>query len=313
MTPGWPLSSGEAVRACTTLKALSITGALLPMAELLDSSVRLDLSGRGLGRVEMGIAAQLLHNNSSLQVLKLSDNPIGQFGMETLADAVAHARPPLTEAHLGNLGIRSGQQVQRFLRALRHYRAPLRVLDLHGNCLLPPLGDEIADPQLWLQSTPETDDFNEWCDTTLAALAEVCNLLETPGNQLTRLVLSHTMESPHPDTSPARRSAGTVLEALRNLAVRRLCAALGSEHCALTELSLLEFGFTPENVELLAPPLRRPSCTIQSLRLSEWAMHPRRLLDEAGALTFGITTGERRTRCSRARCSRASRDCRCAR
>jgi len=56
---------GEAVRACTTLKALSITGALLPMAELLDSSVRLDLSGRGLGRVEMGIAAQLLHNNSS--------------------------------------------------------------------------------------------------------------------------------------------------------------------------------------------------------------------------------------------------------
>jgi hypothetical protein len=142
------------------------------MAELLDSSVRLDLSGRGLGRVEMGIAAQLLHNNSSLQVLKLSDNPIGQFGMETLADAVAHARPPLTEAHLGNLGIRSGQQVQRFLRALRHYRAPLRVLDLHGNCLLPPLGDEIADPQLWLQSTPETDDFNEWCDTTLAALAE---------------------------------------------------------------------------------------------------------------------------------------------
>ena len=291
MTPGWPLSSGEAVRACTTLKALSITGALLPMAELLDSSVRLDLSGRGLGRVEMGIAAQLLHNNSSLQVLKLSDNPIGQFGMETLADAVAHARPPLTEAHLGNLGIRSGQQVQRFLRALRHYRAPLRVLDLHGNCLLPPLGDEIADPQLWLQSTPETDDFNEWCDTTLAALAEVCNLLEMPGNQLTRLVLSHTMESPHPDTSPARRSAGTVLEALRNLAVRRLCAALGSEHCALTELSILEFGFTPENVELLAPPLRRPGCAIQSLRLSEWAMHPRRLLDEAGALTFGKADG----------------------
>ena len=176
----------------------------------------------------------------------------------------------------------------------------MRVLDLHGNCLLPPVGDEIADPQLWLQSTPETDDFNEWCDTTLAALAEVCNLLETPGNKLTRLVLCHAVECPHPDTPPARRSAGTVTEALRNLAVRRLCAALG-------------FGFTPENVELLAPPLRRPSCTIQSLRLSEWAMQPRRLLDEAGALTFGITTGERRTRCSRARCSRASRDCRCAR
>ena len=158
---------GEAVRACTSLKALSITGALLPMAELLDSSVSLDLSAKGLGRVEMGIAAQLLHNNRSLQVLKLSDNPIGQFGMETLADAVAHAQPPLLEAHLGNLGIRSGQQVQRFLLALREYHAPLRVLDLHRNCLLPPMGEDITDPQIWLQSTPETDDFNEWYDTAL--------------------------------------------------------------------------------------------------------------------------------------------------
>ncbi len=73
---------GEAVRACTSLKQLSITGALLPMAELLNSTICLDLAGKGLGRDEMGIAAQLLHNNSSLQVLKLSDNPIGQFGME---------------------------------------------------------------------------------------------------------------------------------------------------------------------------------------------------------------------------------------
>ena len=28
---------------------------------------------------------------------------------------MAHAKPPLVEAHLGNLGIRSGQQIQRFL------------------------------------------------------------------------------------------------------------------------------------------------------------------------------------------------------
>jgi hypothetical protein len=142
---------GEAVRACTSLKALSITGALLPMSELLNSTICLDLAGKGLGRVEMGIAAQLLHKNSLLQVLKLSDNPIGQFGMEALADAVAHAQPPLVEAHLGNLGIRSGGQIQRFLVALRSYRAPLRVLDLHRNCLLPPLGEDIVDPQAWLR------------------------------------------------------------------------------------------------------------------------------------------------------------------
>ena len=44
---------GEAVRACTSLKALSITGALLPMSELLDSSVALDLSGNdAAGRME---------------------------------------------------------------------------------------------------------------------------------------------------------------------------------------------------------------------------------------------------------------------
>ena len=231
----------------------------------------------------MGIAAQLLHNNSSLQVLKLSDNPIGQFGMETLADAVAHARPPLTEAHLGNLGIRSGQQVQRFLHALRNYRAPLRVLDLHGNCLLPPLGDEIADPQLWLQSTPETDDFNEWCDTTLAALTEVCNLFETPSNQLTRLVLLHTMES-----LKARNVASSVLGRSWPYAD---CAPRSGASTARSPRSPSSSLASLENVELLAPPLRRPSCTIQSLRLSEWAMHPRRLLDEAGGLTFGKADG----------------------
>ena len=281
---------GEAVRACTSLKALSITGALLPMAELLHSQICLDLSGKGLGRVEMGIAAQLLHKNSSLQVLKLSDNPIGHFGMEALADAIAHAKPPLVEAHLGNLGIRSGQQIQRFLVALRSYRAPLRVLDLHRNCLLPPLGDDISDPQQWLASTPETDDFNEWCDTTLAALAEVCNWLETPHNSLSKLVLSHTMEMPSEATT-SRHSVGAVLEALRNLAVRRLCAALGSEHCVLVDVALHEFGFSPENVELLAPPLRREECTLTSLRLSDWAMNPRQLLEEGGALTFGKADG----------------------
>ena len=280
---------GEAVRTCTSLKALSITGALLPMAELLNSTICLDLAGKGLGRVEMGIAAQLLHKNSLLQVLKLSDNPIGQFGMEALADAIMHSKPPLVEVHLGNLGIRSGQQIQRFLIALRSYRAPLRVLDLHRNCLLPPLGEDVVDPQAWLASTPETDDFNEWCDTTLAALAEVCNWMETPGNVLSRAVLSHTMEMPTEATS--RRSVGAVLEALRNLAVRRLCAALGSPHCVLTDIALHEFGFSPENVELLAPPLRRPECTLASLRLSDWAMNPHQLLDEHGALTFGKVEG----------------------
>lgn len=104
----------------------------------------------------------------------------------------------------------------------------------------------------------------------------MCNLLESPHNQLTKLVLSHTMEMPT-EAAATRRSAGAVLDALRNLAVRRLCAALGSEHCSLTELALLEFGFTPENVELLAPPLRRPGCSITSLRLSDWAMHPRQV------------------------------------
>ena len=139
---------------------------------------------------------------------------------------VGAARPLRPRARARRDGHRRAAAAQQLvLRALRHYRAPLRVLDLHGNCLLPPVGDEIADPQLWLQSTPETDDFNEWCDTTLAALAEVCNLLETPGNKLTRLVLCHAVECPHPDTPPARRSAGTVMEALRNLAVRRLCRA----------------------------------------------------------------------------------------
>ena len=57
-------------------------------------------------------------------------------------------RSSLVEAHLGNLGIRSGQQIQRFLVALRSYRAPLRVLDLHRNCLLPPMGEDMADPQV---------------------------------------------------------------------------------------------------------------------------------------------------------------------
>ena len=64
------------------------------MSELLNSTTVLDLAGKGLGRVEMGIAAQLLHRNASLQVLKLSDNPIGQFGMEALAFAPSSQCPP---------------------------------------------------------------------------------------------------------------------------------------------------------------------------------------------------------------------------
>ena len=103
----------------------------------------------------MEIAAQLLRGNTSLEVLELTDNPIGPLGVEAIADAFSESRPQLCEAHLGNLGLTSGSQMQRLLRDLRHSRAPLSVLDLHGNCLLPPLSDETCDPHAWLQSTPQ--------------------------------------------------------------------------------------------------------------------------------------------------------------
>ena len=50
-------------------------------------------------------------------------------------------------------------------------------------------------------------------------------------------------------------------------------------------------GFNPENVELLAPPLRHHASTVTSLRLHEWAMNPKQLLEEGGALTFGRADG----------------------
>ena len=126
---------GRAVQACTSLVKLSVTRAELPMAELLHGSTSLDLEGKGLGRTEMGIAAQILRSNATLRTLKLTDNCMGRHGLLALADAVRHARPPLEEVLMGNLGIASCEEVYVFLRALREGRAPLRVLDLHGNPL----------------------------------------------------------------------------------------------------------------------------------------------------------------------------------
>jgi hypothetical protein len=171
-------------------------------------------------------------------VLNLSDNLMSRQPMEALTEAIAQGRPPLAEVCMGNLGVRSGKQIQRFLQVLRSVDAPLRTLDLHGNCLLPSMGAGV-DPQAWLSSMPGDNDFRAWCNTALGALAEVCSWMETPGNVLTKLVLNQTMEEPAADDESAINSlTGALLAAIRDLAVRRLCDALSSEHCVLLELSL---------------------------------------------------------------------------
>ena len=109
------------------------------MAELLNGSTSLDLEGKGLGRTEMAIAAQILRRNHTLRTLKISDNSMGRHGLMALTDALVNARPPLQEVHMGNLGITSGEEIRAFLRALRAGGAPLRVLDLHSNPLCSPL------------------------------------------------------------------------------------------------------------------------------------------------------------------------------
>ena len=109
------------------------------MGELLNGSTSLDLEGKGLGRTEMAIAAQILRRNHTLRTLKISDNSMGRHGLMALTDALVHARPPLQEVHMGNLGITSGEEIRAFLRALRAGGAPLRVLDLHSNPLCSPL------------------------------------------------------------------------------------------------------------------------------------------------------------------------------
>eukprot|EP00966_Prymnesium_polylepis_P196429 4552093-Prymnesium_polylepis.1 len=82
------------------------------------------------------------------------------------------------------------------------------------------------------------------------------------------------MEEPAADDDSAINSlTGAMLATLRGLAVRRLCDALSSEHCALLELSLQDFGFTPDSVLQLAEPLRGPACSITSLLLGEWPMN----------------------------------------
>ena len=97
----------------------SITNAQLPMSSLLNGSTALDLSGKSLGRIEMGIAAQLLRSNSSLQLLNLSDNLMSRQPMEALTEALLQGRPPLVDVSMGNLGIRSGGQIHRFIKVRR--------------------------------------------------------------------------------------------------------------------------------------------------------------------------------------------------
>ena len=70
---------------------LSVTRAELPMAELLNGSTSLDLEGKGLGRTEMAIAAQILRRNHTLRTLKISDNSMGRHGLMALTDALVHA------------------------------------------------------------------------------------------------------------------------------------------------------------------------------------------------------------------------------
>ena len=86
----------------------------------------------------MAIAAQILRRNHTLRTLKITDNSMGRHGLMALTDAIVHARPPLQEVHMGNLGITSGEEIRAFLRALRAGGAPLRVLDIHSNPLCSP-------------------------------------------------------------------------------------------------------------------------------------------------------------------------------
>ena len=60
---GRPRARPRLSQACTSLVKLSVTRAELPMGELLDGSTRLDLEGKGLGRTEMGIVAQVDHRD----------------------------------------------------------------------------------------------------------------------------------------------------------------------------------------------------------------------------------------------------------
>ena len=60
----------------------------------------------------------------------------------------------------------------------------------------------------------------------------------------------------------------------------------------MLELSLQDFGFTPDSVLQLAEPLRRPGCSITTLLLGEWPMNPAQLLDETGTLSFGQADGQ---------------------
>ncbi len=59
-----------AVRKCESLRVLSIASATLPMTAILNGGIALELEGKNLGRAEIGVTAQLLRANRSLEVLK---------------------------------------------------------------------------------------------------------------------------------------------------------------------------------------------------------------------------------------------------
>ena len=61
---------------------------------MLSSSTSLDLEGKGLGRTEMAIAAQLLRRNHTLRTLKFTDN---SMGLMALTEDIDHARQPLQD------------------------------------------------------------------------------------------------------------------------------------------------------------------------------------------------------------------------
>ena len=268
---------GTAVQACASLIKLSVTRAELPMTELLHGSISLDLEGKGLGRTEMGIAAQILRSNGTLRTLKLTDNCMGPHGLLALADAVRHARPPLEEVFMGNLGISSCEEIYVFLRALREGGAPLRVLDIHGNPLCVAEGGATASaPPPGSSGTQHGGAPDE--QRCLRALAEVCDWIASPGNQLSVLNLREVMK----EELPAE---------IHQAALTMLCAAVGHEHCVLRELNVHGFGFKPASVTLLAEALLRCPTPLETLVLARWAVPVRRLGVEAGRLTFGGANG----------------------
>ena len=226
----------------------------------------------------MAIAAQILRRNHTLRSLKITDNSMGRHGLMALTDAIVHARPPLQEVHMGNLGITSGEEIRGFLRALRAGGAPLRGLDIHGNPL--------CSPPAPYGGTEEqsVEDLAAEQQAAMAALAELCSWLSAPGNKLERLDMRDAMPGADATDSPAALAQSEA-------AVSMLCAALASPHCVLEELNVHGFGFTAESVPRLAAPLLRPGCALRKLHLARWPIPLTSLVDESGGLSFGGAAG----------------------